>query len=157
MVWIMFLLPTIRGAPFVPSRYETLKKMMALAKVKPGMKTADLGSGDGRIVIALAKAGAEAHGYEINPLLVWWSRRIIKKEKLSDQAFIHWVNFWRHNVSSFDVVTIFGINYIMKNLERKLKKELKPDARIVSNGFTFPTWPYSQKDGNVYLYEPKKL
>ncbi|MBI3335210.1 MAG: class I SAM-dependent methyltransferase [Candidatus Portnoybacteria bacterium] len=141
------------GAPFVPSNRETVKKMIILAGVKPAIKAADLGSGDGRIVIALAKAGAEAHGYEINPLLVWWSRRRIRKEKLRGKAFIHWGSFWRHDLSSFDVITIFGISYIMRGLEKKLKEELKAGARVVSNEFIFPGWLSLKKDGGVYLYE----
>jgi Xaa-Pro aminopeptidase len=64
----------IRGAPFVLTGSRTVKTMTALANIQPGEKAADLGSGDGRILIAIARAGAEAHGYEINPFLVLWSR-----------------------------------------------------------------------------------
>lgn len=152
---LLFFLPIVSGAPFVASNREIVKKMISLADIKPAIKAADLGSGDGRVVIALAKAGAKAHGYEINPLLVWWSRRSIRKEKLTDRAFIHWGSFWRHDLSSFDAITIFGISYIMRSLEKKLKAELKPGARVVSNEFIFPDWPYSQKESDVYLYELK--
>ena len=151
-----FIAPLIVwGAPFDPSDRETVKKMVALANIQPCKKAADLGSGDGRVVIALAKAGAEAHGYEINPLLVWWARRNIRKAGLTDKASIHWKSFWRENFVSFDAITVFGVNYIMKDLEKKLRKELKTNARVVSNTWPFPTWSHSLKEGNVYLYEQK--
>lgn len=159
LVLLLFLallvVPIVRGAPYMPSYDKTVKKMFALANISPKVKAADLGSGDGKILIALAKEGVEAHGYEINPLLVWWSRKKIQREKLSENAFIHWKSFWRQDFSSFDVIIVFGIPYIMKGLEKKLQKELKPGARVVSNAFTFPHWKYAKKDDGVYLYEKK--
>lgn len=153
IVVLILLASVIRGAAFIPTKPETVKKMIALANVRPGEKAVDLGSGDGRIVIALAKAGIQAHGYEINPLLVWWARRKISKAGLTDKAFIHWKSFWGQDLSSFDIVTIFGINYIMPGLEKKLRKELKAGSRVVTNAFTFPNWPHAQKADGVYLYK----
>src|SRR5882672_3428464 len=66
-----------RGAPYVPSRKDSIKKMLVLANLKPGDKVVDLGSGDGRIVIAFARNGIDAHGYEISPALVLWSKLMI--------------------------------------------------------------------------------
>lgn len=156
VVFIFFqivLLTIFWGGIYVPTRRETIKKILNLAKVKPGESAVDLGSGDGRIVIALAKAGAEAHGYEINPLLVWLARQNIRKAGLSGKAFIHWKSFWGIDFSKFSVVVVFGISHIMKRLESKLKKEVSADVRVISNGFTFPTWPQSEKDSCVYLYK----
>lgn len=143
------------GAPYVPIHDKTMKKMIEMLSIKPGEKAADLGSGDGKIVIALAQAGAEAHGYEINPFLVLWSKRSIKKTGLKGKAFIHWKSFWGADFSSFRIVTIYGITYVMKRLEKKLQKELKEGSRIASNSFPFPHWPLSKKELGIYLY--KKL
>jgi len=151
LLWFL-LLPIIKGAPFVPSEAKTVEKMIELAKIKPGEHVVDLGSGDGRFLIAVAQKGIEAHGYEINPLLVWWTRRRIRKAGMQKRAFAHWKSFWRVDYSSFDVVLIFGIFYIMRRLEKKLREELKPGARVVSNAFTFPTWVPEKKEGGVYLY-----
>lgn len=149
---LLLLATIVRGAPFVPSSSRNVEKMLALAKAKPGEKAADLGSGDGKIVIALARAGVQAHGYEINPLLVWWSRRNIRKAELSDKAFIHWKDFWRADLREYDVVILFGTNRIMRGFEKKLKKELQPGARVVSNIFRLPTWLDVAHDGSVFLY-----
>lgn len=141
------------GAFFAPTGKDIAEKMAVVAGIRPGDKAVDLGSGDGRLVIALANAGAEAHGYEINSILVWLSRYKIKKAGLSGRAFVHHKSFWGVDFSQFDIVTVFGINYMMKRLEAKLKKELKPGSRVVSYFFTFPTWQYSKKEDNIYLYK----
>jgi len=141
------------GAIYLPTKKDTVKKMIELAEIKPGEKAVDLGAGDGRLVIALAKSGAEAHGYEINPFLVLFAKLNIHRAGLKDKAFIHFKNFWEVNLSDFDIVAVFGISHIMEKLEAKLKKELKVGTRIISNSFSFPGWSASKKDGGVYLYK----
>lgn len=152
---VLFLQSIVKGAPYVPVQARTLKKMIELADVKPGQKAVDLGSGDGKIVIALAKAGAIAYGYEINPVLVWWTKRRIKSEGLAGKAFVFRKSLWDADISSFDIVTLFGIRKIMKELGEKLDKELKPGAKIVSYGFSFPDKEYIKKEEGVFLYEKK--
>jgi len=142
-----------KGAIYLPTSKRTVKKMVELANIKPGEIAVDLGSGDGRLVIALAKAGAEAHGYEINPLLVFLARRNIRKARFKGKAFIHFKNFWKEDFSQFDIVTIFGIGYAMESLEQKLKKELKIGARVVSNTFPFPNWQYIKRGDTAFLYQ----
>ncbi|MEW5805519.1 MAG: 50S ribosomal protein L11 methyltransferase [Patescibacteria group bacterium] len=149
---IIFLIPAVRWLPFVPSEKDRVGTMVELARIKPGEKAVDLGSGDGRIVIALAQTGAEAHGYEINPLLVWWSRYRIKRAGLTDKAFIHQKDFWQEDLSQYQLVVIYGISFIMSRLEKKLTKELKSGARVVINDAVFPNLKYSQKQDKVYLY-----
>ena len=142
-----------RGAVFVPIHESKIEIILRQAQVQPGQKIADLGSGDGRIVIALARAGAEAHGFEINPLLVWWSRHKIRKAGLGDRAFIHLHSFWPAKLSEFNIVTVFGIDYIMNRLGRKLRRELKPGAKVISFAFPFHDWQEVQKERGVFLYK----
>jgi len=141
------------GAPFEPTNSETLRKMIEFSKIKKGEKLADIGSGNGKIVIAFARKGVECHGFEINPFLVWISRRKIKKLNLEDRAFVHWKNFWKQDLGRFDVISIFQIGNIMKKLERKLKKELTSGTRVVSNTWKFPNWRPKKIEKDVYLYE----
>ena len=152
-VMIVQMAAIMRSIPFVRTTPETVTRMVALCEIRDGHKAADLGSGDGRVVIALARAGAEAHGYEINPFLVLWSRFRVRRAGLSDRATIHWKSFWKHDFSSFRVVTVFGTLRVMERLEQKLRAELKPGARVVSNLFQLPTWPHLSKENSVYLYE----
>lgn len=142
--------PIIRGAIYFPTSPRSVGLMLKLADVKAGQKIVDLGSGDGRILIALAKAGVEAVGYEINPVLVRRSRRAIAKAGVN--AVVHWESFWRVDLSHFDTVIVYGIPYIMGALQKKLERELKPGTKVISNAFVFPGWEPVAQEGKIILY-----
>lgn len=146
------LLPVLRGAPFVPVRKEKIEKAIELRGLEPGQKITDLGSGDGRVLIAAARRGARAIGFEINPFLVWKANSNIKKEKLEKLAIAKWGNFWWQDLSSFDVVFVYGISNIMRGLEKKLQRELKPGAKVVCFSFQFPNWQPEIKENGIYIY-----
>ena len=146
--------PIIRGAVYFPTKPKNVELMMNFLDLNRGC-IVDLGSGDGRIVIALAKRGIEAHGYEINPLLVLYSRLKIRSLGLEQKACIHWKSFWRVDFSKFDGVIVYGFPSIMYRLGKKLEKELKPQTKIISNMYQFPAWKYDQKTNGVYLYSVK--
>jgi SAM-dependent methyltransferase len=152
--WLIFFVffPLGRGAIYDPSSFEETRVMADLAAPVPGEKAADLGSGDGRVVIALAQRGAEAHGYEVNPFLVALSRRRIREYGLQGRAYIHWASFWGRNLSAYDVITVFQVGFVMARLEAKLKRELAPGSRIVSHYWRFPTLQPEKVHGNVYRY-----
>lgn len=157
----LLLRPLINGAVYFPTSETSVQTMLRLANIKRGEKVVDLGSGDGRILLAFARAGGEAHGYEINPILVWRSRRAIREAGLEGKTFVHWKSFWRADLSPFDVVIVYGIPYIMKKLEGKLGKELKTGARVLSNVYPFPGRrpTAEEKDGKaaICLYVQKDL
>lgn len=141
-----------KGAPPVPTSRRALATMIMLAQPKPKEKAVDLGSGNGKIILTLAQLKIEAHGYEINPFLVWWTTYRIKKLKVQQYAFAHLQSFWNVPLGDFDMVFVYGMPHIMKALEYKFQKELKPGSRIVSNSFPLPTWKPVKKIENVYLY-----
>jgi SAM-dependent methyltransferase len=149
-----FILPQIRGPVFVPSDKESVEQMLSLAKIKEGELAADLGAGDGRVVVALAKAGANVHGIELNPDMVKIAEATVQKEKLKN-AKIYWQSFWDLDFGIYDVITIYGFPSIMADLEGKLRSELKPGARVISNRYPFPHWNHVQKVDDVYLYIQK--
>jgi cyclopropane fatty-acyl-phospholipid synthase-like methyltransferase len=146
-----YFLGIFTGAHYVPTSDERVERMLRLAKIKPGEKLVDIGSGDGRFLIEAAKQGADAVGYEINPLLIPWSRVRAHRAGVSNNVRIYWRDFWHQDFSDFDIVTVYCIPHMMARLERKLLRELRPGARVVSNAFPFPHWPGSQ-EGRVYLY-----
>lgn len=153
VVILVLALPIVLGAPYVAIKPDVLARLIEMAKIAPGERAVDLGSGDGRIVMALAKSGAEAHGYEINPLLVWLSRRHIRRAGLIGRAFIHWRSFRAVDFSKFNVVTVYGLKSIMKELEARLQKELPPGGRVVSHVFQFPNWQPARGERGVYCYQ----
>lgn len=151
--------PIIRGAIYFPTSPRSVREMLALADPKPGDRVVDLGSGDGRILIAFAERGASAVGYEINPVLVWRSRGAIARAGFGDEgkngggsAVVHWESFWNADLSQFDTVIVYGIPYIMRGLQRKLERELHPGAKIISNAFQFPGWTPVATEQKIFLY-----
>jgi SAM-dependent methyltransferase len=136
------------GAPWVPTDDRNVDEMLRIADVKAGDRVADLGSGDGRILIAAAKRGAIAEGWEISPFLwlyAWWN---IRRAGMQERARTHLASFWPADTSRFDVVTLFLIDTQMKTMEGKLKKELRPGSRVSSYAFRFPTWTPAAENGH---------
>jgi len=146
----------VRGAPYAPLGKQKIATMLSLLNVKSGDKAVDLGSGDGRFVIELAKKGAIAYGYEINPLLVLIAKWKIKKLGFQKNARIFWCDFWGKNLSSFNIVTVYLAPHSMKKVEAKLRRELKPNARVAVNHFPFPTWKPKKTAEKIYLYQQEK-
>jgi len=148
-----FIIPFFFGAPYEPSRGKALINIIKFTDVKKGDKIAELGSGNGVVCIQLAKNGAEVHGFEINPLLVWISKRKIKKLGLQNRVFIHWRNFWKEDLGKYNKIVLFQFKTIMRRLERKFKKELKPKTKIISHWWRIPGWKIKKKIGRIYLYK----
>ncbi|XP_069586510.1 ATP synthase subunit C lysine N-methyltransferase isoform X3 [Ranitomeya imitator] len=72
----------------------------------------DIGSGDGRIVIAAAKKGFQAVGYELNPWLVWYSRYNAWKEGVHQNTKFHISDLWKVTFSQYTNVVIFGVPHM---------------------------------------------
>ena len=147
--------PVVRGAIFFPTSDRNVEAVMNMVSLRRGDRIADLGSGDGRILIACANRGIRAEGYEINPILVFLSRRRIHNARMEHLAIVHWKSFWRADLSSFNAIFVYGIPRIMGGLQKKLSRELQPETKIVSNVFPFPKWTPIVQRGKVYLYKIK--
>ena len=156
LVFFVFF-PLGRGAIFSPSLPEHSRRMAELAAVSYGDKAVDLGSGDGRVAIALAARGAESHGWEINPALVLLSRWNVRRAGLAGRVRIHWGSFWRADLSSFQAVTVFQGSSIMRRLEKKALRELPSGARVVSDYWRFPTMTPELVSGTLYLYRISRI
>jgi len=141
------------GAPFLPTDARRVEEMINLSGLRPGERLADLGSGDGRILIAAARAGARAEGWEISPYLWLWSLWQIRRAGLQDKIRVHLGSYWAERFDRTDVVTLFLINTQMKRMEAKLRAELPAGGRVVSFAFKFPDWPPVERGSlGVYLY-----
>ncbi len=155
MLALVFLgLAALTGAPFVPSNKKALGDIFKLAQIKKQDVVYDLGSGDGRIVIEAAKKGAHSFGWEINPFLFILSKIRIGLLNLSKNAKVSWGNFWTVDLRAADVIFFFLITHWMKTMEKKILKEAKPGARIISYIFPLPNLkPQKKTKTGVYFYK----
>jgi SAM-dependent methyltransferase len=127
--------------PFVPTPEEVVVRMLELAEITPGDVLYDLGSGDGRIVIAAAKRyGIKAVGFEINPSLVEESRRAIKQEGLENLVEIREQDIRSIDLSPASVVTMYLYPNANLRLRRAIRSQLKPGSRVVSHKFGMGDW-----------------
>lgn len=126
--------------PFVPSPQEIVDKMIELAAVKKGDVVFDMGSGDGRIVIAAAKKGVKAVGFEIDGDLVKESRENIRNSGVQDLAEIRQQDILTVDFSPASVVTMYLLPDVNLKLRPNLLKQLKPGSRVVSHSFDMADW-----------------
>ncbi len=128
-------------APFVPSPQEVVDRMLELAEVSQGDLLYDLGSGDGRIVIAAARRyGARAVGFEIDPALVTDSQRNIKEAGMEHLAEIREQDIRTVDFSPASVVTMYLYPGANLRLRAALMRQLKPGSRVVSHDFSMGDW-----------------
>ncbi len=138
--------------PFVTTSSDKIKTLIQLSEYKKGQKAVDLGSGDGRVVIALAKAGFDVVGYEIKKELVERSLQRIALLGLNKKITIYNQSFWDANLSDFDLIYIYGMQSVMAKLEEKLTSEMKIGAKFISNIFPLPHWRSKRVHNNFYVY-----
>lgn len=101
-------------------------------------------------MIAAAKRGATAVGYEINPLLYAWS--LLRTRRYRKQITIYLRSYWRAQLPPADVIYTFLITHHMKQLDAKLSAELSRPARVVSYVFELPRKAEKQ-NRNTFLYK----
>jgi SAM-dependent methyltransferase len=128
---------------WLPTRETVVDKMLDLAQVTSQDFVIDLGSGDGRTVIAAAKRGARALGIEYNPDLVEFAKRNAAKEGVSDRTHFIKADIFESDFSQASVITLF----LLPELNLKLRPQilnLRPGTRIVSNTFPMGEWQPDQ-------------
>ncbi|MDZ7798808.1 MAG: class I SAM-dependent methyltransferase [Patescibacteria group bacterium] len=133
---------TIRvKVPYIKTSRWAIKTTLKEINPKKEDKVVELGCGNARVIRAIKKKYPEikARGYEV----AWWpylkAKQKIKKDNLNIDLIRK--NFYNVDLSDSDIIFCFLISSVMPRLEKKLKKELKPGAIVISYIFTFPHWP----------------
>jgi len=124
---------------WVPTPDELVNKMLEIAEVTADDFVIDLGSGDGRTVIAAAKLGARAQGIEYNPDMVDLSKKNAEEAGVVDKTNFLQADLFETDLSEATVITMFLLPAINLKLRPRLL-DLKPGTRIVSNTFTMGEW-----------------
>jgi SAM-dependent methyltransferase len=124
---------------WVPTPPVLVEKMLDMAKVTPQDFVMDLGSGDGRNIIAAAKRGARALGVEFNPNMVELATREAQEQGVGDRAKFVQGDMYEADISQATVLALFLLPENLRKLTPKFL-DLKPGTRIVANHFGIDGW-----------------
>lgn len=126
---------------FAPTSEPVVYQMLELARVTRDDLIYDLGSGDGRILILAAqKYGTRGVGIELDPKLVAISRQIARDAGFESNVTFIQGDLFTADISAATVVTLYLSTTLTRDLEPKLRRELRPGTRIVSHQFRIGTW-----------------
>jgi len=127
--------------PYVQTPDEVVVEMLKLASVGVDDVVYDLGSGDGRVVIAAAREfGARGVGVEIDPTLVAESTARARRAGVSDRVTFVLQDLFQTDLGGATVVTLYLSVELNRRLRPKLLRELRPGSRIVSHDFDMGDW-----------------
>jgi hypothetical protein len=127
--------------PFITTPPEAVERMLRLADVRAEDMVVDLGSGDGRIVIAAAqKFGARGLGIELDGKLVEKSREAARAAQVDGRVAFVQGDVLSAELSKATVVTVYLLPELMRKLQPRFIGELAPGTRIVSHAFTMAGW-----------------
>lgn len=131
-----------RVAPYAATPQDVVTEMLRLARVGPADFVVDLGSGDGRLVIAAVKEfGARGgFGVDINADYVAYANAKAAEAGVADRATFYSRDLFATDVSRATVVTVYLFPGVMARVGDKLRSELAPGTRVVSHDFPFPDW-----------------
>jgi len=138
--------------PYVNTPVEVVERMMRMAEVGKGDHVVDLGSGDGRIIIAAAKRGASGVGVDLDPALVRLATQNAAKAGVADRARFEVRDIFETDLSQATVVAF----YLLPNFNAKLMPkllDLRPGTRIVSHDGGIADWP---ADETLEMKTPEK-
>lgn len=138
------------GAPYLPSLSPQIRTALDLLDLKPGQTMLELGSGDGKVLLAAAEQGIRVYGYELNPLLVLISW--LRTRKYRNLVTIVWGDFWQKKWPKSDGIYVFGLDSVVEKLHKKVVQTTKKPVRIVSVGFEIKTAKLAKKENGVFLY-----
>jgi predicted O-methyltransferase YrrM len=131
----------VPDVPFVPTPREVVDAMLAMARVGPNDVLYDLGSGDGRIVIAAAKQfGTRGVGYDIDPARIREANVNARRAGVTDKVRFVLGDIFDADISEATVVTLYLLPEVNLQLRPKLLRELRPGTRVVSHRFDMGDW-----------------
>ena len=140
--------------PYLGTRPEAVEAMLDMAGAGPGDRVLDLGTGDGRILIAAARRGASGVGIDIDPVLIGEARAAAARAGVADRTRFVTRDLFETPLAGHTVVTMFLLPRVNLQLRPRLLRELAPGTRIVSHAFDMGDWSPDgkQRAGGSRLY-----
>ena len=139
-------------APYWPTPDSLVNHLLDVAAVGPGERLIDLGCGDGRIVVAAARRGAEALGVDIDPERIAEARAAATEAGVAARACFRQEDLFVTDLSGASVVTLYLLPVANRLLGARLRTELAPGSRVVSHAWPIEGWPADRQewvDGRV--------
>jgi 16S rRNA A1518/A1519 N6-dimethyltransferase RsmA/KsgA/DIM1 with predicted DNA glycosylase/AP lyase activity len=138
------------GAPYLPTLSKQKETALDLLDLRPGQTLLELGSGDGRVLLAAAKRGIKTVGIELNPILFVIS--LIVTFRYRKDVKIIWGNFWSKKWPETDGIFVFLLDKYMPKLDKRIKTGQRKPTKVASFAFEITgKKPTKEKDG-VFLY-----
>ncbi|XP_039495100.1 ATP synthase subunit C lysine N-methyltransferase [Drosophila santomea] len=164
IVCTSFVAPAFRRIclPYVPATTEQIQNVLSFLPKNSTGKLLDIGSGDGRIVVAAAQhnRALRTDGVELNPWLVYYSRLAALRHGVSTQTRFFRRDLWKFEIKDYNFVVIFGVEQMMQDLEHKLIAECPHNTKIIACRFPLPSLEHVKiiEDGvnTVWFYDLSK-
>ena len=159
IIFLSFAYASLKGAPWVPTWKGDVERFIDLANIKQGQKMYDLGCGDGRLICAAGKKGADAVGFEISllPYFITKLRILLGDNK---NVKIKYQDIWHVDLSDADIVYFFLSAKACSQLRKKFEKELKKGCKVITYTWPIKEWKPTKVDiqegkPKLYLYQIK--
>lgn len=167
VAFVMLAFDIFLDLPYVATDRKKLKTIIKFANIKAEETVVDLGSGDGRLLLASAQEGARSIGYELNPLLIFLTK--IKAHlrgepsrtkahlggEKSHQGSVNVLHqsFWKADLKIADVIFVYSLKRDIKKFEDFVFKNAKKGTRVIVNTNSFPTKKPIKSENGIFLYE----
>lgn len=150
---VAFALSVMFGPPYIPTLTRSLHTALDMLDLRPGQTVLDIGSGDGKVLIAAAERGWNAVGIEINPFLVIISR--LRTRRYRGRVRVVWGNYFTVQWPQADAVFGFIIQRHMRRLDQCIRLWHTKPVMLASFAFHIPgKSPVAEKDGvHLYMYK----
>lgn len=149
-ILFLFAFVILFGAPYLPTLKKQQQEALDMLDLKEGQTLVELGSGDGRMLVAAARRGLRSVGYELNPLLVIYSWLITRRYRRLVR--IRWANYWQVRLPACDGIYVFLLDRYMVKLHTKITQEIGSPVKLVSFAFQIPGVKHVTEKSGLYLY-----
>lgn len=150
VVFMIFASVILRGAPYLNSHKRAVNKVFDLLELRKGQLIIDLGSGSGNVLHAAAKQGINGVGFELNPILVLYSRFKLRKYP---ESKVIWGDYWKKELPKCDGIYIFLMGRFMKRLPKYLARNINQPTKVACYGFSIPKLQPIHEEYGYYIYQ----
>lgn len=160
IIGITFSIASLSAAPWVPMRQSDVTRVVSILQTRNLLPKnfVELGSGDGRLLQAVARAGGKAVGYEISvlPLCITGWRWLITQPKFSVKI----KNFWAADFEKTDAIFVFLMPQSLVKFTEKIGPRLKTGTVVISYVWPIPGWESVEQqlsvgENKIFVYERK--